>query len=630
METMSVNGQAAHAPPIEETIDAAFEAQVRRTPNAIALTQAGVHVTYEELNRRADALASRLLESGVTLETTVGILLDRSIGMVVAILAVFKAGGAYVPMDPGQPDSRLAYILSDSAPRVVITTSDLRPRLPADHERIVCMDFEKATDDTGGIGPRVSRSHRKALAHVIYTSGSTGAPKGVMVEHNSVTRFIKSIEELLLPSPQDTWVLVHSFAFDYSVLEVWGCLLYGGRLVISSFETVRTPAAFFDLLCAEGATVVSQTPSAFRQLVAAQEINSIRPPLRLIILGGEAVDKKSVRRWHEVVGDAERPAIVNMYGPTETTVFVTAKRLSARDAQNVGNSSPIGTPLAGAEVHVLDESLQPAPAGAVGEMFISGVGVARGYLNRPSLTAQRFVADPVDSDDMSRMYRTGDRGRKHADGQLEYLGRNDFQVKIRGYRVELGEIEANLAAHSDVDGAVVIVREDVPGRERLTAYHTTRGDHPPSSAVLRTFLAARLPEHMIPTDFIWIPSLPLTANGKINRAALPKPGLETLDVEYDPPQGEVEETLAAIWQEVLGLDRIGREENFFERGGSSMMGMSLTLRVAEHFKIEPDVAFVFQHSSVRRMAEFVEERLLSERRECRPAATEEGMEQGSL
>lgn len=626
---LSVNSDTAHAPPAGDTIDAVFETQVRRDPNSIALIQDEVQVTYGELNDRVDALMSRLLQSGVTLETTVGICLERSIEMVVAMLAVLKAGGAYVPLDPSQPVSRLEYIISDSAPIVVITTRCLRTRLPDSYKHIIYID--QVTVSEGHVDPDRPRSKRNSLAYVIYTSGSTGVPKGVMVEHGSVTRFIRDIEELIHPTAKDTWALAHSFAFDFSVLELWGSLLYGGRLVVASYETVRTPTAFLELLCAKGATVVSQTPSAFRQLVAAQEIRSTRPPLRVIILGGEAVDLKSVRRWQEVLGASESPSLVNMYGPTETTVFVTAKELSAKDAANISNSSPIGTSLPGASIHVRDANLQPVAAGAVAEIFVSGAGVARGYLNRPELTAQRFVACPVGIEGMTRMYRTGDRGREHPDGQLEYLGRNDFQVKIRGFRVELGEIEAHLFSHPKVGEAVVIVREDASGSERLTAYFTSRDEHAPTYAVLRTFLASRVPEYMIPTDFVRIQNLPLTSNGKIDRAALPKPDVDASDIDYRPLEGEIEEALASIWKELLGVDRVGREDNFFARGGSSMLGMSLAGKVAEYFEITPGVALVFQHPTVRQMAEYIEERIRSQKMDslCLTAGRV-GMEEGTL
>ena len=604
--TMIANSHTTLAPLASDTIDSVFEEQVRRDPNCIALTQDGVQITYGELNQRADALTSLLLRNGVTLETTVGICLERSIEMIVAILAVLKAGGAYVPLDPTQPVSRLEYFISDSAPIVVITTSCLRARLPVSFKNIISID--QVTVGEGFIGCARRRSTRNSLAYVIYTSGSTGAPKGVMVEHGSVTRFIRDIEELVHPTAQDTWVLVHSFAFDFSVLELWGSLLYGGRLVVASYAIVRTPTEFLELLCAEGATVVSQTPSAFRQLVAAQEIRSTRPPLRVIILGGEAVDLKSVGRWQKLLGASESSSIVNMYGPTETTVFVTAKELSTQDAVNITNSSPIGAPLSGASIHIRDVNLQPVAAGSVGEIFVSGAGVARGYFNRPELTAQRFVACPVDTKSMARMYRTGDRGREHPDGQLEYLGRNDFQVKIRGFRVEFGEIEAHLLSHPNVDEAVVTIREDdVPGEKRLVAYMTPRDAmSPPCLQDLRAHLKAVLPEYMIPAAFVMIERFPLSPNGKLDRRALPAPDFGAFATcEYEPPQGPVEQALAAIWSDVLGIKRVGRQHNFFEVGGDSLLLVKLVSRASKEFSVHLHVQSLFKAACLWEMAALV-------------------------
>src|SRR6185312_13427806 len=418
------------------------------------------------------------------------------------------------------------------------------------------------------------------LAYVIYTSGSTGKPKGVMVEHRNVVRLLAATESWFGFGRQDVWTLFHSFAFDFSVWELWGALLYGGRVVIVPHLTARSPQEFYRLLCREGVTVLNQTPSAFAQLIEAQsQCADLKHALRVVIFGGEALEFRTLRPWVQRNG-AEQPQLVNMYGITETTVHVTYRRLTQEEIESE-RGSIIGRPIPDLKVYLLDRQGQPVPIGVVGEIHVGGAGVARGYLNRPELTEQRFVTDPFSAEPKGRMYKTGDLGRWRADGTIEYLGRNDEQVKIRGFRIELGEIEAQLARHAEVKEAVVLAREDVPGEKRLVGYVIARdAAAAPSAESLREHLKGVLPEYMVPSAFVALEVFPLTPNGKLDRRALPAPDLSAYTSrEYEAARGEVEEILAGIWQELLRVERVGRNDNFFELGGHSLLIVQMMERL---------------------------------------------------
>ncbi|MBO4210278.1 non-ribosomal peptide synthetase, partial [Micromonospora echinofusca] len=430
--------------------------------------------------------------------------------------------------------------------------------------------------------------HPDHLAYVIYTSGSTGRPKGVMVEHANVVRLFTATAPWFGFGPTDVWSLFHSFAFDFSVWEIWGALLHGGRLVIVPQLTSRSPADFHQLLCTEGVTVLNQTPSAFRSLVAAQADSARTHTLRTVVFGGEALDPTMLRPWYADPRNG-RTELVNMYGITETTVHVTYRPLTPADAERAG-VSPIGRPIGDLRLYVLDGRGEPVPPGVVGELHVGGAGVARGYLNRPELTAERFLDSPFVPGD--RLYRTGDLARFRTDGDLEYLGRNDFQVKIRGFRIELGEIEAQLAAAPGVREAVVLARPDAAGETRLVGYYTASVRKLNADA-LRTRLAGVLPEHMVPAAYVRIAEWPLTANGKLDRQALPAPdGMAFASRQYVAPVGPTETALAAIWAEVLGIAQVGRHDNFFALGGHSL----LALRVLERMRrqgMHADVRVLF-------------------------------------
>ncbi|WP_248807450.1 amino acid adenylation domain-containing protein, partial [Pseudomonas sp. MWU13-2100] len=420
-----------------------------------------------ELNARANQVAHRLLALGVRPDDRVAICVDRGPAMIIGLLGILKAGAGYVPLDPAYPRERLAYTLGDSAPVALLSQHSVQEALPALQVPVINLDDADLRDESVR-NPQVPGLTVENLAYVIYTSGSTGLPKGVMVEHRNVARLFSATEDWFGFGERDVWALFHSFAFDFSVWEIWGALLHGGRLLIVPQLVSRSPEDCYALLCNAGVTVLNQTPSAFRQLIAAQGENGQPHSLRQVIFGGEALDTALLKPWYARELNAGTQ-LVNMYGITETTVHVTYYPLQAEDTQRLG-ASPIGKRIPDLRLYLLDGYGQPVAPGAVGELYVGGAGVARGYLNREELNAERFLADPFVSTPGARMYRSGDLGRWLADGSLEYLGRNDEQVKIRGFRIELGEIEAQLGACEGVRDAVVLVREDEPGDKRLVAY----------------------------------------------------------------------------------------------------------------------------------------------------------------
>ncbi|HYW09813.1 MAG TPA: amino acid adenylation domain-containing protein, partial [Longimicrobium sp.] len=592
-EALIEAGRATHAFPAGATIHERFERQAARRPDAPALTFGGATLSYGELNRRANRLAHRLRALGVGAETRVGIALERSAELVVAILATLKAGGGYVPLDPAYPPERIGFVLDDAEVPVVVTASHLEPRLPAFGGIVLRVDADEIARESAA-NPE-SDATADSLAYVIHTSGSTGKPKGVPVTHANVARLFSATDEWFGFGADDVWTLFHSYAFDFSVWEIWGALLFGGRLVVVPHLTTRTPEDFRRLLADEGVTVLNQTPSAFRQLVEADA--AAREPLRLrcVVFGGEALDPQWLRPWIDRHGDA-MPRLVNMYGITETTVHVTYRPITRADLGRGG--SPIGVPLPDLALHLLDANGEPVPAGVPGELFVGGAGVARGYLGRPELTAERFIRDPFSADPSARLYRSGDLARRRPDGELEYLGRADQQVKIRGFRIELGEIEAALAAHPGVASAAVIARAD-GGEDRLVAYVVARGASP-TAAELRAHAAAALPEHMVPAAFVALHALPLTENGKLDRRALPAPEAAPAD-EYVPPRSRAEAELAAAWAEVLGVERVGIDDSFLALGGDSIRAVRV-VAAASRRGVAISVAGLYRLNTVRQLA----------------------------
>ncbi|MGH8615481.1 MAG: non-ribosomal peptide synthetase, partial [Gammaproteobacteria bacterium] len=453
-----------------------FEAKVERTPDAIAVAYEDERLTYQELNARANRLAHRLRALGVGPEVLVGLCMERSLELVIGILGTLKAGTAYLPLDLVYPKERLAFMLEDSQASVLLTQQALLERLPEHRARVLCLDRDwEAIAQESRENPS-SGAKTVNLAYVIYTSGSTGKPKGVLISHASVVRLFAATQDWYHFGAEDVWTLFHSYAFDFSVWELWGALLYGGRLVVVPYWVSRSPEAFYGLLRREQVTVLNQTPSAFRQLIRAEKTivanrgwTAEDLALRLVIFGGEALELQSLQPWFDCHGD-ERPQLVNMYGITETTVHVTYRPIRAADLRQ-SKGSVIGEAIPGLRIYVLDARLEPVPIGVPGEVYVGGGGVAQGYLRRPELSAERFIPDPYSEEPGARLYKTGDLARYLVDGDLEYLGRIDHQIKIRGFRIELGEIEAVLGSHPGVQEACVVVREDHPGEKRLVAYY---------------------------------------------------------------------------------------------------------------------------------------------------------------
>jgi amino acid adenylation domain-containing protein len=599
--------QTAAEYPRDRCLHELFEEQAERKPDAIALVYEGRLLTYAELNCRANQLAQYLRDKDVGPDRLVAICVERSLDMVVGLMGILKAGGAYVPLDPNYPIERLQYMLRDAAPRVLLTQERLRERLPATTAEVITLD-----NDWDVIAQQPSNNLKETsldlrsyhLAYVIYTSGSTGEPKGVMVEHRNVTRLFAATEKWFDFNDRDVWSLFHSFAFDFSIWELWGALLYGGRVVVVPYLTARSAQEFYDLLCEEGVTVLNETPSAFAQLIDAQGQSPKEHSLRVVIFGGEALELRTLQLWVERNG-AERPRLVNMYGITETTVHVTYRPLTEAEVQSDGGSL-IGKPIPDLKAYLLDHHRQPVPIGVIGEIYVGGAGIARGYLNRPELTAERFISDPFSTNAQARMYKTGDLGRWRADGTIEYLGRNDDQVKIRGFRIELGEIEAQLARYAPVKEVVVVAREDIPGEKRLVAYITRRDESDLSLEELREHLMAVLPEYMVPSAFVMIERFPLTPNGKLDRRALPVPALGAyVSRQYEAPQGEVEQTLAGIWQELLHVERVGRQDNFFKLGGHSLVATQVIVRIRSALSIEMPIKALFEFPTIEKLSAYL-------------------------
>ncbi|MDF5894455.1 syringopeptin non-ribosomal peptide synthetase SypB [Pseudomonas syringae pv. syringae] len=585
----------------ETPIHQQFEAHAAERPDAVALVFEAQTLSYGELNARANQVAHRLLALGVRADDRVAICVERGPAMIIGLLGILKSGAGYVPLDPAYPPERLAYTLGDSTPVALLSQQSVQQALPVSQVPLIYLD-DAGLQDESVDNPQISVKPGD-LAYVIYTSGSTGLPKGVMVEHRNVARLFSATEDWFGFNEQDVWALFHSFAFDFSVWEIWGALLHGGRLLIVPQLVSRSPEDFYNLLCNAAVTVLNQTPSAFRQLITAQGENEQAHSLRQVIFGGEALETAMLKPWY-VRNVNAGTQLVNMYGITETTVHVTYYPLQPEDAKRVG-ASPIGTRIPDLQLYLLDTCGEPVPVpvGVVGELYVGGAGVARGYLNREALTAERFLDNPFSTVPGTRLYRTGDLGRWLADGTLEYLGRNDEQVKIRGFRIELGEIEARLAEYPDVRDAVVLCREDVPGDKRLVAYVTTL--HPESLLdieTLREHLQETLPQYMVPAAYVQLNALPLTANGKLDRKALPAPDRSALASRgYEAPEGDTEMAIARIWQDLLQLEQVGRHDHFFELGGHSLLAVKLIERMRQ-IDLVADVRVLFSQPTLSALA----------------------------
>ncbi|TXN21607.1 non-ribosomal peptide synthetase, partial [Methylobacterium sp. WL19] len=573
--------------PAEPAIHLRIAWQAGRRPQAVAVTCEGEQATYADLETRAARLARHLVREGVRPGDLVGLCAERSISLVVGILAILKSGAGYVPLDPAYPADRLAFMLADCGARHVLATAGLVDSLPEGGPRPILMDGPAASED--GDTPLPPAPHPEQPAYVIYTSGSTGRPKGVVVTHSNAARLLTTTQDDFAFAEDDVWTLFHSYGFDFSVWEIFGALCHGGRLVVVPREVARAADAFLDLLVREGVTVLNQTPSAFRPLMQAALARPRGLALRHVVFGGEALDVSALRPWFERFGDAS-PRLVNMYGITETTVHVTYRPLVADDADRP--DSPIGEALPDLTLHLLDAALDPVPDGVAGELHVGGAGLAQGYLGRSALTAERFVPDPFGPPG-ARLYRSGDLALRRPDGTLAYLGRADGQVKLRGFRIETGEIAAALRAEPGVIDAAVILR-DAAGDRHLVAYVV--GDGIDADA-LRDGIVRRLPSHMMPAHILVVASLPLTPNGKLDLRALPVPLATTRG--SDAPEGAMEIALAEIWREVLDVENVGRDDDFFALGGHSLTAAQLAMRVKQRLGLTVPIRALFEAPTLR-------------------------------
>ena len=561
-------------------------------------------------------LAIYLVDHGVSLNSRVGLCVDRSPNLLVAILGILKAGGCYVPIDPAYPEDRKRHILEDCQAACFVADGGNADGLSTESVSVIRLDDSSIwTENTEHRYLPEVRVEPDDLAYMIYTSGSTGKPKGTLITHRNVVRLFTATEHWFGFGEDDVWTLFHSYAFDFSVWEILGALFYGGRLVVVPWICSRSPEDFHELLVREKVTVLSQTPSAFRQLIRVDESHPADAlSLRYVVFGGEALEMQSLRSWFDRHGD-QKPTLVNMYGITETTVHVTYRALCRDD---LDSGSIIGVPIPDLYVHLLDENMKPVPVGEPGEICVGGEGVGLGYWQRDELTRSKFIRDPFAKGRGQMLYRSGDLASWTEEGELKYLGRIDHQVKIRGHRVELGEIESCLCEQSGIREATVIVREDVPGDQRLVAYLVTVGGKPDEQA-LREALRKRLPVYMVPSVYVIMEVLPLTAHGKVDRAALPKPQeLKPEPVAVVRPSGGsrgVSAALSAIWKETLGISQIGTDDNFFDIGGHSLHLLTIQNRITDELGFKVSMVDLFRFTTLRKLAEHFGEGAAADERE---------------
>lgn len=576
--------------PAEATIHAMFEAQVARSPQAVAVVQGNTRLTYAELDAQADAVAARLRAHGCGPGTMVGLFLDRTPRMFAALLGTLKSGAAYVPLDPSYPADRIGFMLEDSAAPVVITEDALAAQLPVGAHAL--LRIEDALTATDSAVRASSPSNAEDTAYVIFTSGSTGRPKGVCIPHRAAVNFLASMAREPGLGADDTLCAITTLSFDIALLEWMLPLTVGARVALADRTTASDGEALAAMLEAVDVSVMQATPATWRMLLDAGWGG--RPQMRMFC-GGEALPRELADR----LLDCGRE-LWNVYGPTETTVWSTVERVQPGQA-----AITIGRPIDNTEVYIVDKHLQLVPAGIPGELLIGGFGVAKGYLDRPELTAEKFIADTLGQRSNGRLYRTGDLARWRRDGRLEAIGRIDHQVKLRGFRIELGEIESVLAAHETVAQAVVICREDRPDDKRLVAY-LIAAEGEIDIAALRAAARERLPEYMMPSAFVTMERLPLTPNGKVDRRALPAPDADAFAVaEYTPPRNAEEETLVALWAEVLGRPQIGIHDNFFDLGGHSLLATQLVTRMQKALGGDIGLRMIFEAPTVARFAELL-------------------------
>jgi amino acid adenylation domain-containing protein len=588
--------------PQHQCIHELFESQVERTPDAVAVVFAQQQLTYQELNSRANQLAHYLRSLGVQKEVLVGLCLERSLEQLVSILAILKAGGGYVPLDPTYPQQRLSYLLADAQVKIVLTQQSLLVILPTDLEQVICWDTDAQKIVQQGVTTPNNIAAPENVAAVFYTSGSTGTPKGVVMTHQGLVNYGLAAVSSLELNHTDRVLQLASSSFDVFLEEILPTWLAGGVVVLPHEPNPLTATQLHQVISQQQVTVMELTTAHWHEWVSQLVSFATNPPssLRLVLVGGETILPEQLHHWQQF-----GLPLVHVYGLTETTITSTMYQLLPDSTMTaLGYRLPIGRPLANTFVYVLDEQLQPVPIGVPGEMYIGGAGLSRGYLHRPQLTAERFVSNPWASFSGERLYKTGDIGRYLADGNIEFWGRRDEQVKIRGFRIELAEVEAVLSQHPSVQQTVVIAREDVPGNKRLVAYVVTLNDSQLSTVQLRQFLKEKLPEYMIPGAFVFLDTLPVTPNGKVDRRSLPTPDINNLavDTSFVPPLDIVEQQLAEIWAEVLNIYPVGVKNNFFEIGGHSLLAVQLMAKVEQQFGKNLPLATLFQYSTIEQLA----------------------------
>ena len=587
-------------------------AQAAATPEALAVAE-GRRLTYRELDARAERLADRLRSLGVGPDVLVGLCLESSAAMVVGALGILKAGGAYMPLDPAHPRDRLASLLNDARPRLLVAAGCFADRLPRGAWRLITLDAERRRSNPEPPGLRRLPPSTRHLAYVIYTSGSTGRPKGVQITHGGLLNLLRWHLRAFAITARDRTTQIAAVGFDAAVWELWPSLAAGASVHIPEEAIRQEPEALRDWLVSERISVTFlPTPMAERMMALPWPADTA---LRTMLTGADTLHRYPPPDLPFVV--------VNNYGPTECTVVATSGPVPSGDRPGV--LPAIGRPIDNVQVHVLDERFRPVPPGGSGELYIGGPGVARGYLHKPALTGERFIKDPFSAAPGARLYRTGDLARRLPDGQIAFLGRIDDQIKVRGYRIEPAEIVAALSAHPAIRESVVVAREAAPGDKRLVAYVVIHPGSRPTHGALRDFLAARLPDYMVPATFVALPSLPLNASGKIDRAALPPPDDATVlrDEGYVAPRTPVEERVAAILAPLLGLQRVGVLDDFFMLGGHSMLGTQLIARLREIFSVQLALRTIFETPNVAGLSAEIERLLLQKLRSMSEAEVAE-------
>ena len=576
-----------------------FELQVDRYPEAIAVVFGKRQLTYRELNEQANKVAHHLRRRGVKPNILVGVCLERSPEMVVALLGVWKAGGAYVPLDPGYPKERLSFMIEDAQPLVLLTENKCLPLLSTADDKVICLDTDwpMLSQETGDNPAPIATPSN--LAYVIYTSGSTGKPKGAMIVHRGLVNYLWWAIRTYAVEPGHSVPVHTSISFDLTVTSLYTTLLGGGKAELLP-EDVGAQNLLAALLRAGNRGLVKITPAHLELLSTQIGPDKAAGTARAFVIGGENLVAETLRLWRD---HAPSTRLFNEYGPTETVVGCCVHEVQAADPRS--GSVSIGRPIANTQLYVLDENMRPVAPGVMGELYIGGFGVGLGYLNRPELTAERFLADRFSGVSGARLYKSGDLARYRGDGTLEYLGRADDQVKIRGYRIELGEIEASLAAERNVQACAVLAREDEPGNKQLVGYVALREGETPDTEELRAFLKTRLPEYMVPAQFVFLDSLPLTPNGKVDRKALPAPP-QAIVGAGGPPQTETEKAVAAIWSEFLRMDGIGVEDDFFDLGGQSMTAVGLVARLRGAFDVNIELATLFERPTIAGLSEAID------------------------